>query len=121
MSLPEVLLWIQLKARPSGLKFRKQHPFGRFVADFYCDAAKLIVEVDGIAHDMGDQPAFDAQRDAWFRSEGLVVLRIPAREILSDMDAVISVILVAADAAGPPPSVLRTATSPGGGGFALEL
>ena len=43
MSLPEVLLWKALKQRPAGLKFRKQHPIGRLVADCYCDAAKLVV------------------------------------------------------------------------------
>jgi very-short-patch-repair endonuclease len=121
MSLPEVLLWRELKTRPRGLKFRKQHPFGRFVADFYCDAAKLAIEVDGIAHDMGDQPEFDAQRDAWFETQGIRTLRIPARDVLSDIDGTLARILAAADAAGPSPSVLRTATSPGGGGFALEL
>ena len=121
MSLPEVLLWKVLKERPGDLKFRKQHPFGRYVADFYCDAAKLVVEVDGIAHDMGDQSAFDAERDAWLQSQGLRVFRIPAREVLSDIDAAMAAILVAADAAGPSPSVIWTATSPSGGGFTLEL
>lgn len=121
MSLPEVLLWKALKQRPAGLKFRKQHPIGRFVADFYCDAAKLVVEVDGISHDMGDQPAFDIKRDSWLRDQGVTILRISAREVLSDIDAALAAILAAAGAAGPPPSVLRTATSPGGGGFALEL
>lgn len=121
MSLPEVLLWKALKQRPAGLKFRKQHPIGRFVADFYCDVANLVVEVDGINHDMGNQPVFDIERDSWMRAQGMTVLRIPAREVLSDVDAAIAAILAAADAAGPPPSVLRTAGSPGGGGFALEL
>ena len=108
MSLPEVLLWKALKERPGDLKFRKQHPFGRFVADFYCDLAKLVVEVDGIAHDMGAQPAFDAERDAWFQSQGLTVFRIPAREVLSDINAPIAAILAAADAAVPPPATRFT-------------
>ena len=121
MSLPEVLLWKGLKRRPGSMKFRKQHPIGRFVADFYCDAANLVVEVDGIGHDMSDQPIFDIERDSWLRGQGMTVLRIPAREVLSDLDAVIAAILASADAARPPPSVLRTATSPDGGGLALEL
>ncbi len=121
MSLPEVLFWKVLKERPGDLKFRKQHPFGRFVADFYCASAKLVVEVDGIAHDMGGQPAFDAERDAWFQSQGLKVFRVPARDVLTDMDAAIAAVLVAADAAVSTPSVIWTATSPSGGGFALEL
>ena len=120
MSLPEVLLWIQLKQRPSGFKFRKLHPCGEFVADFYCDSAKLVIEVDGISHDMGDQPEFDAARDAWFLSQGIVTLRIQAVHILKNMDEVIETILAAAHADAPPSSVLWTATSPGGGGFSLE-
>jgi very-short-patch-repair endonuclease len=47
MSLPEVLLWQALRARPGGWKFRRQHPSGPYVADFYCHEARLIVEVDG--------------------------------------------------------------------------
>ena len=42
MSLPEVLLWRELKKRPSGLKFRRQHPYGHYILDFYCDIAKLV-------------------------------------------------------------------------------
>jgi very-short-patch-repair endonuclease len=120
MSLPEVLLWMQLKQRPGGWKFRHLHPFGNLVADFYCDKAKLVVEVDGESHNRGDQPAFDEKRDAYFLSHGIRTLRIPARDILSNMDGVIQYILVAADAAGPPPSAFQAATSPDGGGFALE-
>jgi very-short-patch-repair endonuclease len=120
MSLPEVLLWMQLKERPSGYKFRKLHPFGYFVADFYCAAAKLVIEVDGETHDRGDQPEFDARRDAYFTSHDIRTLRIPARDVLSNMEGVIQFILVAADAAGPPPSAFQAATSPVGGGFSLE-
>jgi len=54
---PESLLWQQLRARPHGLKFRRQHPFGPFIAGFYCPAVKLTVEVDGDSHDMGGRPA----------------------------------------------------------------
>ncbi len=64
MSLPEVLLWQRLKGSPQGLRFRKQHPIGAYRADFYCAQSKLVIEVDGIAHDMGDRPAHDATRTA---------------------------------------------------------
>ena len=89
MSLPEVLLWQELKKRPSGLKFRRQHPYGHYILDFYCDIAKLVVEIDGEAHDRGDQPARDNQRDDWLRSQGLGVLRIPAKEVLTNLDGVL--------------------------------
>lgn len=89
LSLPEVLLWTALKDRPGALKFRKQHPSGPYVADFYCHAARMIVEVDGAAHEFGDRPQRDAARDRWFTMRGLDVLRVPARNVLDDCDAVV--------------------------------
>jgi very-short-patch-repair endonuclease len=82
MSLPEVLLWrLVRKASPP---IRRQHPFGEYVVDFYCPAAKLVIEVDGFAHDTGDRPQRDCVRDAWLEAQGLRVLRIPARDVLRD-------------------------------------
>ena len=86
MSLPEVLLWQRLKMRPNGLKFRKQHDAGDHVLDFYCHEVRLIFEVDGIAHDMGDRPERDEKRDAHFAAKGFQVVRIPAAEVLRDPD-----------------------------------
>lgn len=97
LSLPEVLLWIALKERPGGRKFRKQHPSGPYVADFYCHEARLIIEVDGSAHDFGNRPQRDAARDHWFAARGLDVLRVPAREVLDDCDAVVRGILARAE------------------------
>ena len=89
MTLPEVLLWRALRQRPSGLKFRRQHPAGPFVLDFYCEAAALAIEVDGMAHDMGDNPERDARRDAWLAERGITSLRIPAADMLRDLEAVV--------------------------------
>ena len=86
MSLPEVLLWQRLKTRPNGLKFRKQHDAGNYILDFYCHEVRLIVEVDGIAHDMGDRPRRDEERDAHFTAKGFKVVRIPASDVLRDPD-----------------------------------
>ena len=88
MSYPEFLLWNVLRLRPEGLIFRKQHPAGLFTLDFFCHKASLVIEVDGMAHDMGDKPARDAKRDLWCAAHGLTVLRIPAREVLSNMSGV---------------------------------
>ena len=111
MSLPEVLLWTELRKRPSGLKFRRQHPAGPYVLDFFCAARRLAVEVDGEAHGRGDRPTRDAVRDAWLREQGVRVLRIAARDVLSDMAGVVRLIEDAAlrgdypstSFAGPPP------------------
>ncbi|MEO6042140.1 MAG: DUF559 domain-containing protein [Croceibacterium sp.] len=56
MTLSEVLLWREFRKRPGGLKFRRQHASGDYVLDFFCSDARLAIEVDGIAHDMGDRP-----------------------------------------------------------------
>ena len=87
MSLPEVLLWRFLRNRPGGFKARRQHPVGPYVVDFYLPAAKLAVEIDGIAHDLGDRPQSDVQRDAWLKLQGLTILRIDAKEVLADPEA----------------------------------
>ncbi|WP_225204948.1 endonuclease domain-containing protein [Novosphingobium huizhouense] len=113
MSLPEVLLWRFLKARPDGIKFRRQHPSGPYVLDFYCSDARVAIEVDGRSHDMGDRPRRDASRDAYFAAEGIETLRIPAANILDDPErAAASIVAFArsrlplhhpAAPGGPPP------------------
>jgi very-short-patch-repair endonuclease len=111
MSLPEVLLWQRLRGSPQGVSFRKQHPIDPYVADFYCSRSKLVIELDGLAHDLGNRPERDERRDAFLRERGYQVLRIAADEILRDPDSVAaSVVAYAADPlhrraarGGPPP------------------
>ena len=97
LSLPEVLLWLGLRGRGlDGLHFRKQHPIGPYILDFYCDTLKLAVEIDSYAHDVGDRPRRDARRDAWMARQGIRTLRIPATDVLESVDATLSTILVEA-------------------------
>jgi very-short-patch-repair endonuclease len=64
MTPPELRLWVALRGRAAdGLRFRRQHPLGPYILDFYCDVAKLAVEVDGEGHWLGDQPSRDDRRD----------------------------------------------------------
>ena len=117
MTLPEVLLWRLLQQRPKGLKFRRQHPIGnKVVLDFNCAKSRMAIEVDGQSHDMGDLPERDLRRDAWLRSKGIQVVHIPAVDVLRSAEDVVES-LIAYCAAMPPPSALRAATSPKGGGF----
>ena len=92
-SPPETLLWQQLRHRPHGLKFCRQHPFGPFIADFYCSAVKLVVEVDGDSHDMGDRPRLDARRERWLQEHGLRVIRFNAADVMKDVGSAVSEIL----------------------------
>jgi len=93
MTPPEVKLWTYLRTRPNGLKFRHQHPLGPYVLDFYCAAAKLAIEIDGMAHDMGDHPERDEARDIWVTAQGVRTLRIPAALVRDDLDAVVRMIM----------------------------
>ena len=88
MSLPEVLLWQELRRKAGDVRVRRQHPVGRYVLDFYVAALKLAIEIDGEAHDMGDRPERDIARDEWLRSQGIEVMRIPAREVLRDANGI---------------------------------
>lgn len=74
MSLPEMLLWRILRERPNGWKFRKQHPAGAYILDFYCLEKRLGIEIDGIVHNMGNQPQHDQKRDAWLTKHRITVL-----------------------------------------------
>nr|WP_299857145.1 endonuclease domain-containing protein [Sphingomonas bacterium] len=111
MTLPEVILWTELRKRPAGLKFRHQHPAGQYVLDFYCASARLAIEVDGEAHSRGDRPAKDEARDTWLARENVRVIRLPAKLIFKDVAAAISYIVAQASpdqplhhaTHGPPP------------------
>ena len=110
LTLPEVALWAQLRTRPNGLKFRRQHPAGPYVLDFYCAEARLCVEVDGEAHSFEQQAARDARRDALLAEHGIETLRIAARDVLRELDAVMTHILSTAVARLP----LHPPAAPGG-------
>ena len=85
MTFPEVLLWQALRGgQVGGLRFRRQHPIGPYVLDFYCPALRLAVEIDGAAHDNPDRAGRDLRRDAWLAGQGIRVLRVPAADILSE-------------------------------------
>jgi type I restriction enzyme R subunit len=86
----EALLWELLRNRQLlGFKFRQQHQFGDYVADFYCSEAQLVVECDGSAHDPKEQWHHDQSRDSYMNAQGLHVLRFPNEQILNDTDGVL--------------------------------
>ena len=89
MSLPEVLLWRELRKRPDGFKFRRQHPAGVYILDFYCAAVRLAIEVDGSAHDSIDGARKDAVRSHYLRSQHAATLRVPVRVLLEDTEATV--------------------------------
>ncbi|WP_457311679.1 endonuclease domain-containing protein [Sphingomonas sp. UYAg733] len=109
MSFPEVLLWRELRKKPNGLRFRRQHPADPYTLDFYCAAARLAIEVDGEAHSRGDRPQRDEVRDRWLADRDIRVLRIRAEDVLKNLDGVLQHILAAVGARGEAPSTTRQA------------
>ncbi len=86
----EARLWQQLRRKRLGVRFRRQAVIGRFIVDFYCPVARLIVEVDGGVHDSRDD--IDAQRDRLLSTGGLRILRVRNEAVLEDLDAVVDTI-----------------------------
>ena len=89
MTLPEILLWQALRKQPHGLKFRRQHPIPPYIADFFCEELRLVVEIDGSQHD----EETDSIRTRALERQGLVVLRFWDNQVLQETEAVLEAIL----------------------------
>ena len=90
----EDALWKVLRARRlEDTRWCRQYSVGEYVLDFYCPAAKLCVEVDGIHHLMDDEVIRDAKRTEFLNRRGITVLRIPNEVVIKQSDIVASVII----------------------------
>ena len=88
MTQQEIILWARLRGRRlAGLGFRRQHVIEGFVVDFYCHAARVVVEVDGPVHDQ--QLDYDAERDAILTACDLLVLRVGNANVQHDLEDVL--------------------------------
>ena len=79
-----------------GLKFRRQHPIGPYILDFYCAEVRLAVEVDGQGHAHPDRIAHDRRRTAWLREQNIRVVRLAAESVRVHLDGVLEFIAEAA-------------------------
>lgn len=87
-------MWQWLRGRRLGKwKFRRQYPIGPYIVDFYCDALKLVVEIDGAAH--ASNGGYDEEREGNLREMGMRILRISSDRVLQDADGVLQTILLA--------------------------
>ena len=110
----EGLLWLLLRSRKLGFKFRRQHPVGPYILDFYCHAANLAVELDGGQHNESQAALQDDRRSAELQEMGIGVVRFWNDDVLARTEAVLERIygeLVSRAAPSPRPS-------PGGRGGA---
>ncbi len=91
--LAEQRLWTSLrKGRIDGHRFRRQHPVGRFFADFACDRLRLILEIDGGVHRLDEVVLRDHLRQTELEALGWTVLRFTNAEVLDHPDRVIAAI-----------------------------
>ena len=86
------MLWMRLRNQLlCGFKFRRQHPIGRFIVDFYCASGKFVIEIDGDSH--LQQVEYDEARTQWLNDAGYRVVRFTNQDVYSNLDAVLETIL----------------------------
>ena len=106
MTPPEQRLWMELRAnRLADTKFRRQKVIGQYIADFAANAPKIVIELDGDSH--ASQADYDAARDAFLTSEGYRIVRFANRDVLTNLDGVLTVIAGVIDelrGCSPPPT-----------------
>ena len=96
-TLAEKRLWSRLRNRQlAGLKFRRQYPIGKRIIDFFCEEAKLAVELDGSGHYRHFGETSDLDREIELCEKGVRIVRFTNRAVLSDLSAVLDTIIYAA-------------------------
>ena len=100
---PERWLWLALRNNKLGVRFRRQQPIGRYIADFCCLPLKLIVELDGSQHHQTAGVAYDEERTRALATLGFTVLRFKNSEVLKERERVLDVILHAIQRLSPSP------------------
>jgi len=89
----ENLLWRHLRGKQlEGLRFRRQHPIGRYIADFVCLDKRLVLELDGGQHGMDQEKIKDDVREQWLKKEGYRVLRFWNNDVLANLEGVMETI-----------------------------
>ena len=82
----EAKIWARVRNRGLGFKIRRQHPIWRFIADFYCAEAKLVIEIDGDSHAEPDQEEYDNARTVWLEDRGYKVIRFTNHDAHKNLD-----------------------------------
>ena len=89
MTHAEMILWNHLKTGISELKFRRQHPLGIYIADFYYHKIKLIIEVDRNIHDKEEIKSYDIERENSLVNEEYTVIRFTNKQVLNEIEFVL--------------------------------
>ena len=116
-TLTEQKLWEALRSRRlAGLKFRRQHPYDRYILDFFCVSHQLAVEIDGGIHQHPEQKKHDEERTAYLQSQGITVLRFKNEDVVENLERVLEEIVNSTSPTPhPPPSPEAKHSGEGGG------
>ncbi len=85
----EKKLWQHIRKKQLGIKFRRQHGIGRYIADFYCSEHKLVIELDGDSHNSLEAQTYDKERNMFMRQVGLNVLRFTNQEVFTNIEGIL--------------------------------
>lgn len=91
----EMILWEKLRNNQlNGYKFRRQHPIGLYIVDFYCHQLKLVIEIDGEYHNTQEQIEKDIERTQILETDGLQLIRFTNKDIMENLEKTISEIMI---------------------------
>lgn len=88
LTAPEKKLWQILRNNQMGIKFRRQHGIGHYIADFYCPELALVIEVDGDSHYSEAAQSYDKERDDFMLSLGIMPLRLKNDDVMKNIEGV---------------------------------
>jgi very-short-patch-repair endonuclease len=109
-------LWVAIRFKQlGGARFRRQQPIGRYIIDFFCPDAKLVIELDGDQHGTDEMVKRDTARTSWLESQGYTVLRFANWEVLKERRRVLEVIVHALESSPHPSRAAHAPTSPSRG------
>lgn len=94
----EAIVWRVLRNRQIGFKIRRQHPIDKFIIDFYCAEAKLLIEIDGDSHFNSEQEEYDNERTKYLEELGYKVIRFTNDDVKNNIQAVVNEIKRSAEA-----------------------
>jgi very-short-patch-repair endonuclease len=100
MTPPEYKLWQRIRNKQLGVKFRRQQVIEGFIVDFYCEKARLVIEVDGESHNSEEQKSIDEHRKNVFKARGLKEIRFKNEQIETAIEMVICEIKESIESAG---------------------
>ncbi|MGZ3944343.1 MAG: imidazole glycerol phosphate synthase subunit HisF [Mucilaginibacter sp.] len=95
MTPAEMVLWGHLKGNQLGVKFRRQHPLGIYIADFYCHQHKLVIELDGGIHLRPDVQSNDTERQLNLEADGIRIIRFKNNSVFEEIEKVLQTIKLA--------------------------